>query len=167
VCSLCLAEKIPNTEIAQPSKLSKRLNILGFIQKNNSFFYPHEGNVTTKTVINAFGQHYAQTYTQTYTQTKIPCIVILDNAPVQTSAAFLEKSEDWYSYGLMLHFLPTYSPELNLIEILWRKMKYEWISFNAYTSYMDSWIQLINAIPALMRLCGKSFQKTPRKAFCN
>ena len=120
-----------------PSKLSKRLNILGFMRKNNdSFFYPHEGNVTSDTVIHAFeafGQHYAPIYART----KIPCVVILDNAPVQTSAAFLEKSEDWYSYGLGLHFLPTYSPELNLIEILWRKMKYEWISFNAYTGYMN------------------------------
>ena len=68
---------------------------------------------------------------------KIPCVVILDNAPVQNSAAFLEKSEDWYSYGLGLHFLPTYSPELNLIEILWRKIKYERLSFNAYTGYMN------------------------------
>ena len=29
---------------------------------------------------------------------------------------------------------PTYSPELNLIEILWRKIKYEWMPFSAYQS---------------------------------
>jgi hypothetical protein len=27
-----------------------------------------------------------------------------------------------------------YSPELNLIEILWRFMKYDWIPFSAYMS---------------------------------
>ncbi len=29
---------------------------------------------------------------------------------------------------MIVCFLPTYSPELNLIEILWRKAKYEWIN---------------------------------------
>jgi len=32
-------------------------------------------------------------------------------------------------------FLPTYSPELNLIEILWRKIKYEWLPVTAYQSF--------------------------------
>ena len=33
------------------------------------------------------------------------------------------------------HYLPTYSPELNLIEILWRKIKYEWLPLNCYVNY--------------------------------
>ncbi|WP_368860940.1 transposase, partial [Desulforhabdus sp. TSK] len=37
--------------------------------------------------------------------------------------------------NLYIKFLPTYSPELNLIEILWRKIKYEWLSFSAYLSF--------------------------------
>ncbi|WP_295622928.1 transposase, partial [uncultured Lamprocystis sp.] len=36
--------------------------------------------------------------------------------------------------GLTLYLIPPYSPELNLIEILWRKIKYEWITSYAYTS---------------------------------
>lgn len=32
-------------------------------------------------------------------------------------------------------FLPAYSPELNKIEILWRKMKYEWIQFDVFASF--------------------------------
>ncbi|NNM59570.1 MAG: IS630 family transposase, partial [Legionellales bacterium] len=32
-------------------------------------------------------------------------------------------------------YLPPYSPELNLIEILWRFMKYSWISFSAYSCF--------------------------------
>ncbi|MFC2973320.1 transposase [Azotobacter bryophylli] len=31
-------------------------------------------------------------------------------------------------------FLPTYSPELNPIEMLWRKIKYEWLPLSAYQS---------------------------------
>ena len=33
--------------------------------------------------------------------------------------------------GLKLYFLPPYSPELNRIEKLWHKMKYEWMSFKS------------------------------------
>jgi len=35
--------------------------------------------------------------------------------------------------------LPVYSPELNLIEILWRKIKYEWLPFSAYKGM--SWLR--------------------------
>jgi transposase len=35
----------------------------------------------------------------------------------------------------MLHYLPTYSPELNLIEMLWKKVKYEWLPLNATPSF--------------------------------
>ncbi|MEH2253077.1 transposase [Nostoc sp.] len=32
-------------------------------------------------------------------------------------------------------YLPFYSLELNLINILWRFMKYEWIDIDAYSSW--------------------------------
>ena len=32
-------------------------------------------------------------------------------------------------------YLPSYAPELNLIEILWRFMKYYWLPFSAYASF--------------------------------
>ena len=35
-----------------------------------------------------------------------------------------------------------YSPQLNLIEILWRFMKYEWIELNAY----ESWDSLVSYV---------------------
>jgi transposase len=59
----------------------------------------------------------------------------LDNASVQTRHAFLSHADEWMQRGVCLHFLPPYSPELNPIEILWRKIKYEWLPLDAYTSY--------------------------------
>ncbi|WP_243637416.1 transposase [Parashewanella curva] len=38
-------------------------------------------------------------------------------------------------YNLEIRYLPSYSPELNAIEILWRKIKYEWLSISAYETY--------------------------------
>ncbi|MBC6474874.1 MAG: transposase [Hormoscilla sp. GM102CHS1] len=31
-------------------------------------------------------------------------------------------------------YLPTYSPQLNIIEILWRFIKYSWLNTDAYES---------------------------------
>lgn len=46
-----------------------------------------------------------------------------------------EKLDEWEKLGLTLYFLPTYSLQLNLIEILWRKIKYEWMPISAYTDF--------------------------------
>lgn len=119
------------------SQRSKQLNVLGFMRRDNqSFFHTIEGRVNSDTIIAAFDD-FASHYADEYAQSKCPCIVILDNAPVQTSKKFLEKRDDWLAQGIGLHFLPTYSPELNLIEILWRKIKYEWLPLSAYISYSN------------------------------
>jgi DDE superfamily endonuclease len=38
--------------------------------------------------------------------------------------------------------LPAYSPQLNLIEILWRFIKYQWLEFSAY----KDWNSLVEAV---------------------
>ena len=58
----------------------------------------------------------------------------MDQASVHKSAAIEAKIEDWKARHVEIFWLPPYSPELNLIEILWRFMKYEWIEFEAYES---------------------------------
>ncbi len=78
-------------------------------------------------VVAAFDQ-FAKTLTK-------KTVVILDNASTHTSAEFKENIEKWEAQGLTIQPIAAYSPELNLIEILWRKIKYEWIPFSAYTSF--------------------------------
>jgi hypothetical protein len=118
-----------------PSKRSKRLNILGFInRKNEGQFHFVEESVNSGHVIEAFDA-FAARYAEEYAATKVPCLVVLDNAPTHHSGAFKAKIDDWIAQGVCLHYLPTYSPELNLIEILWRKLKYEWLPMSAYKSY--------------------------------
>jgi len=38
------------------------------------------------------------------------------------------QEEEWKKKGLSIFWLPTYSSELNIIEILWRLIKYSWPS---------------------------------------
>lgn len=66
--------------------------------------------------------------------TKKKTIVILDNATIHTSNAVKEKTKLWRARGLFLQFIPAYSPELNLIEILWKQMKHYWLKIEHYSS---------------------------------
>lgn len=118
-----------------PKQRSKRLNTLGFLSRmNDGFFHTVEGSVKTEHVIAAFDD-FAERYYSEYQKTKIPCIIVLDNASIHRSKEFMKHVDKWESQAVFLHFLPAYSPELNLIEILWRKMKYEWLELGAYQSY--------------------------------
>lgn len=66
-----------------------------------------------------------------------PTVVVMDNAPIHTSHEFQDNIERWARQGLTFLAIPSYSPELNLIEILWRKIKYEWMPFSAYESFLS------------------------------
>lgn len=49
--------------------------------------------------------------------------------------------------------LPSYAPELNLIEILWRFIKYEWIEREAYAS----WQIFVESVEKILREFGRSY----------
>lgn len=62
-----------------------------------------------------------------------PLVVILDNASVHTAKKLKPYWELLAEKGMRFYFIPPYSPELNRIEMLWRKMKYEWLPFQSFT----------------------------------
>ena len=141
-----------------PCHHSKRLNVLGFMGRDNDLFYHAvEGSVDTKTVIEAFDaftQHY---YDQEFKHSKKPCFVVLDNASMHCSADFLARQEDWMLRGVCLHFIPPYCPELNLIEILWRFIKYEWLPMDAYSSTFG---HLVATVKQVLDQVGGKFRIT-------
>jgi transposase len=59
-------------------------------------------------------------------------VVVLDNAPVHRARVIKERIEVWQRRGLFLFYLPRYSPHLNIVETLWRKLKYEWLTPGDY-----------------------------------
>lgn len=107
---------------------SKRINVLGFMNPaaNEFLTIRHIGSVNSDVVIDAIDAFCDDI--------SGPAVVILDNAPVHTSEAVSARIDEWEKRGVTLYFLPRYSPELNLIEILWRKIKYEWIPAWAYAN---------------------------------
>ena len=140
----CLVPYIPyawqeqGEVIAVASGHSERLNVLGFMNKRNELeAYTIEGSVDSAVVI-AFFNHFCETI-------QGPTVVVMDNASIHTSEAFQEEIPKWQTKGLLIFYLPDDSPELNLIEIVWRFMKYEWIEFWAYTSF-DHLVQYVEGV---------------------
>jgi transposase len=62
-------------------------------------------------------------------------LIILDNAPAHRGEEFEEELEELAKLGVFVMFLPSYSPELNLIELLWKKIKYEWLPLDIYGNF--------------------------------
>ena len=50
-------------------------------------------------------------------------VVVLDNAPIHHGRAMRQRRDAWQGRGLFVFYLPTYSPHLNIAEVLWRKLK--------------------------------------------
>ncbi len=50
-------------------------------------------------------------------------VVFLDNAPFHRSRGFREAAEEWRRRELEVAYLPRYSPHLNPVETVWRRVK--------------------------------------------
>jgi transposase len=114
-----------------PVSKGKSQNVLGFLwhrcQRFESFVF--EGAIDSNVVIGCFDQIATSLEKET--------VVVLDNAPIHRSEEFAEKINEWEKLGLKIYFLPTYCPTLNKIEMLWKKIKYDWLSWEAYSSYKN------------------------------
>ncbi|RZL02414.1 MAG: hypothetical protein EOO62_22365, partial [Hymenobacter sp.] len=61
-----------------------------------------------------------------------PTVLVLDNASIHRAHLVQAYWEAWAERGLTLLFLPTYSPELNRIEVLWHRCKHYWVKPEHY-----------------------------------
>jgi transposase len=108
----------------------KRINVLGFLSKKGKLHsFIADGRVNSDKVIEVF-----DSFVETIEK---PTIVVLDNASFHKSKKFKANIARWSNKGLTLLYLPPYYPQLNIIETLWRFMKYVWIEYSAYLSSQD------------------------------
>lgn len=59
----------------------------------------------------------------------VPTIIILDNARIHHNLDESMTLRWMKEFNTFLCYLPPYSPELNMIEILWKQAKYHWREF--------------------------------------
>ena len=139
----------PNSVIELPARRYGRINVLGFMNRNNDLHpFMFEESIHTGVVIACFDA-FCQTI-------KKKTVVVIDNASIHTSEEFEDRISYWRKQGLMIKYLPPYSPELNLIEILWRRIKYTWLPFSAY----ECLNALNEALEAILSHVGSEYQIT-------
>lgn len=111
-----------------PTK-SKKINAFGlYTRDNEAEIYTSEQTINSDLTI-AFIDDFC------YNRMDSPSVIVLDNASIHHSAVFKQRIEDWEAEGLYIFYLPRYSPHLNLIETLWRKIKYEWLKAHHYLNW--------------------------------
>jgi transposase len=139
----------PESVIELPARKYGRINVLGFMNRHNdlqSFMF--EASIHTGGVIACFDA-FCQTI-------KKKTVVVVDNASIHTSEEFEDRIPYWKKRGLVIKYLSPYSPELNLIEILWRRIKYTWLPFSAY----ECLNALSEALEAILSHVGSEYQIT-------
>jgi len=148
----CLTPYVPygwqekGETISLKSGKSRRINVLGILNKKNELNQEiYLGKMTSERLIRYLDKFSKQLEKKT--------VVVMDQSSVHTSDAVMNKLEEWSAKNLEIFWLPPYSPELNLIEILWKFMKYEWIEIEAY----QDWKSLLKYVKNVLDKVGTEY----------
>lgn len=82
-----------------------------------------------------------------------PTVIVVDQSSIHVSDAILDKLEEWQERQITIFVLPSYSPQLNLIEILGRFIKYEWLGIDAYSS----WETFVESVEKILKEFGENY----------
>lgn len=109
------------------SSKTKVANLFGLLSRNGKLkVYSTLQNIDSDYIIECIDELALTTTKET--------VLVMDNAPWHVSDKIQKKQKEWAGKNIFLFFLPKYSPHLNLIETLWRKIKYEWLKAEHYES---------------------------------
>src|SRR5712692_10147583 len=147
--SIPYAWQEPDSVIELPAMKYGRINVLGFMNRHNDLHSSmFEQSIHTGVVIACFDA-FCKTLTK-------KTVIVIDNASIHTSEEFADRIPYWKKQGLIIKYLSPYSPELNLIEILWERIKYTWLPFSAYQCLNA----LIEALENILSNVGSKYQIT-------
>ena len=128
------------------SSRSKRLNVLGIINRRGDLkSYTSKMSINSDVVVHCIETFFAQVNKRT--------IIVVDQSSIHLEGLVYHYVEDWFERGIEIFVLPSYSPQLNLIEILWRFIKYEWLQVEDYLT----WSNLVEAVEKILREYGNNY----------
>jgi transposase len=139
----------PGTVIEIPATKGTRINIVGLMNRKNDLHpYMFEQSINTSVIVACLNDFCQKIKKKT--------MVVMDNSSIHTSEEFEDYIAQWKKKGLHIKYLIPYAPELNLIEILWRHIKYLWLPFSAYQC-MEA---LREALEHILKEFGSKYQIT-------
>jgi transposase len=121
------AWQFPDEQVSMPSEKGKGVNCFALLARDNRALIETTGeNITAHFIFEQFERLSMSV--------KKLSVVLLDNAAVHRAKIIKEQKAVWQQRGLFLFYLPRYSPHLNIVETLWRKLKYEWLAPTDYAT---------------------------------
>ena len=117
--------QFPDEDIYIPVEKGYRINLWALINRKNRIHWATtEQNIDANFVFN-------QLETLSF-QIQKPTVAVLDNASIHKAKMIQNQWHYWEKRGLYIFHLPPYSPQLNIAETLWRKIKKEQIDHTDY-----------------------------------
>lgn len=114
-------QPVGKSEAWVPATPSGNLATLGFFYEDNRFeSYLQQGAMNSAMLVKCMDDFASRLVKKT--------VLILDNASTHTSKLFRSRLAAWRKQGLHIQHIPAYCPELNLIECLWKQIKYHWLN---------------------------------------
>jgi hypothetical protein len=117
--------QFPDEQVAMPSSQGKGVNCFALLTRGNRAIVETTAESLTASFI--FEQ-----FERLSLELRRLTVVVVDNAKVHRGRVIKERIQVWQERGLFVFYLPRYSPHLNIVETLWRKLKYEWLQPSDY-----------------------------------
>ena len=95
---------------------------------------------------------------------KSPRVVVLDNASLHTSGVVKQARRSLAASGTYLYYLPTYSPELNEVEPVFRQVKYQEIPVRSHATRAGLRAAVEGGFDSYRRSLLARSEKKPRQA---
>ncbi|MGI9036213.1 MAG: transposase [Pyrinomonadaceae bacterium] len=144
--------QFPDKDVFVPSSPGAGLNCFALLERSNQCrFEVRRENITSQFIFEQFEQLSMRIKRLT--------VVVLDNAPVHTARIIKQRNQVWQERGLYLFYLPRYSPHLNIVEVLWRKLKYEWLAPKDYETTEGLFYTVRQALAAVGTSLRINFSK--------
>jgi len=142
------AWQLRGTTALLPAERTRGVTLLGILDplKNRLSINRYQGAANAQCVIQTLDAFSLSITKKT--------VLVLDNASIHKAKVVQAQQQKWRHRGLFLQFIPAYSPELNRIEILWKRLKHTWLKPQYYAS-MDT---LIQATDNILTQFGERFQ---------
>lgn len=142
--------QFPDEQVFIPSSRGGGLNCFALLSRSNRcWFETIQKRVTSAFIVEQFER-------LSFSLERVT-VVVLDNARIHKSKVVQERRAIWQERGLFLFYLPPYSPHLNIAEVLWRKLKYEWLQPQDYASADSLFYQVRQALAAVGSLLTIQF----------
>ena len=132
-------------EVFMPSAKGQGLNCFALLSRANMCHFQ-----TTTGAINArFIVEQLENLSFEALRLKRVTVIVLDNAPAHVARTVKERRSFWQQRGLFVFYLPSYSPHLNIVETLWRHLKYQWLRPQDYLQNDALFYRVTQALAAV------------------